>query len=111
MIAFGILDALYDEKYKVPNDMSVMGCDNTLFSKMRKLSLTTIEHFVIYKGRDACDIIMKKIKSADQKYGEIQPISIYHVEYEPQLVARGTTSYPPGKKTKINAKKKNINKY
>ena len=36
MIAFGILDALYDEKYKVPGDMSVMGCDNTLFAKMHK---------------------------------------------------------------------------
>lgn len=100
MIAFGILDALHDEKYKVPGDMSVMGCDNTLFAKMRKVSLTTIEHFVIYKGRDACDIIMKKIKTGDQKYGDIEPISIYHVEYEPQLVARGTTSYPPGKKRK-----------
>lgn len=98
MIAFGILDALHDEKYKVPGDMSVMGCDNTLFAKMRKVSLTTIEHFVIYKGRDACDIIMKKIKTGDQKYGDIEPISIYHVEYEPQLVVRGTTSYPPGKK-------------
>src|SRR5699024_7103335 len=31
MIAFGILDALQEEKYKVPGDISVMGCDNTLF--------------------------------------------------------------------------------
>ena len=36
MIAFGIIDALYDEKYKVPGDMSVMGCDNTLFAKGEK---------------------------------------------------------------------------
>lgn len=61
MIAFGILDALHEEKYKVPADISVMGCDNTLFAKMHKVSLTTIEHFVVFKGRDACDIIMKKI--------------------------------------------------
>lgn len=95
MIAFGILDALYDEKYKVPGDISVMGCDNTLFAKMHKVSLTTIEHFVIYKGRDACDIIMKKIKTRDRKYADVEPVSIYHVEYEPRLVSRGTTSYPP----------------
>ena len=63
MIAFGILDALYDEKYKVPGDISVMGCDNTLFAKMHKVYLTTIEHFVIYKGMDACDIIMKKMNT------------------------------------------------
>lgn len=44
MIAFGIMDALQDMKYKVPGDVSVMGCDNTLFSKVKKVSLTTIEH-------------------------------------------------------------------
>lgn len=100
MIAFGILDALYDAKYKVPGEMSVMGCDNTLFAKMRKVSLTTIEHFVIYKGRDACDIIMKKIKTRDKKYADIEPVSIYHVEYEPRIVSRGTTSYPRTKAKK-----------
>ena len=88
------VDALYDEKYRVPGDMSVMGCDNTLFAKVKKVSLTTIEHFVIYKGMDACDIIMKKIGSRTKKYTEIEPVSIYHVEYEPKVVVRGTTSYP-----------------
>lgn len=94
MIAFGILDALHDAKYKVPADISVMGCDNTLFAKMHKVALTTIEHFVIYKGRDACDIIMKKIKSHDRRYAELDPVSIYHIEYEPRLVQRGTTASP-----------------
>lgn len=100
MIAFGILDALHDEKYRVPRDVSVMGCDNTLFARMHKVSLTTIEHFVIYKGRDACDIIMKKIKTRDRQYSEMEPISIYHVEYEPKIVIRGTTSYPRNRNKK-----------
>ncbi|MDY5846120.1 MAG: LacI family DNA-binding transcriptional regulator [Bariatricus sp.] len=105
MIAFGILDALQSEKYKVPGDVSVMGCDNTLFAKMNKVSLTTIEHFVVFKGRDACDIIMKKIQTQNSRISEFQPISTYHVEYEPKLIVRGTTSYA---KSKINSKHKNI---
>ena len=100
MIAFGILEALHDEKYRVPGDMSVMGCDNTLFARMHKISLTTIEHFVIYKGRDACDIIMKKIHTRNRQYSEMKPVSIYHVEYEPRIVTRGTTSYPKTRKKK-----------
>ena len=36
MIAFGILDALHEAKIKVPSEMSVMGCDNTLFARMHK---------------------------------------------------------------------------
>lgn len=106
MIAFGILDALHEEKYKVPGDISVMGCDNTLFARMHKVALTTIEHFVVFKGRDACDIIMKKIMSQKSPYSDIQPISTYHVEYEPKLITRGTTSYA---KTKISSFSKKIN--
>lgn len=104
MIAFGIMDALHDMKYKVPGDISVMGCDNTLFAKVKRVSLTTIEHFVIYKGMDACDIIMKKIQSYRKRYTEIEPVSIYHVEYEPKIVVRGTTAYPRSEKRKINKK-------
>ena len=81
MIAFGILDALYEAKIKVPGDISVMGCDNTLFARMHKVELTTIEHFVIFKGRDACDIIMKKISSHNNKYSDMEPISTYPVSY------------------------------
>ena len=102
MIAFGILDALHEAKIKVPSEMSVMGCDNTLFARMHKVDLTTIENFVIFKGRDACDIIMKKIASHDTRYSEIEPISTYHVEYEPQLIIRGTTSYAKEKRKKKN---------
>ena len=104
MIAFGILDALYEEKYKVPGDMSVMGCDNTLFARMHHIALTTVEHFVIHKGRDACDIIMKKMKARSEQCAGIEPVSIYHIEYEPQIVMRGTTGYPNLKKRKINTK-------
>ncbi len=97
MIAFGVMDALHESKLKVPGDVSVMGCDNTLFARLHKVSLTTIEHFVVFKGRDACDI-MKKIASHAYEYSEIEPISTYHVEYEPKLIVRGTTSYAKKRK-------------
>ena len=93
MMAFGIMDALQEEKYKIPGDMSVIGCDNIIFSGMSHLSLTTIEHFVPLKGRDACDIIIRKIKSSKDTYDGTNPISIYNIEYEPKLIARKTTSY------------------
>ena len=98
MIAFGIIDALQEEKLKVPGDVSVIGCDNIIFSRMSHMSLTTIEHFVPLKGRDACDIIMRKIESARSAYSETQPTSIYHIEYEPKLIVRKTTGYARQKK-------------
>ena len=47
----------------------------------------------VLKGRDACDIVVKKIASLNTYNSEIQPTSIYHVEYEPKLIIRGSTSY------------------
>ena len=100
MIAFGIMDALHEFKIKVPSEVSVMGCDNTLFARMHNVDLTTIEHFVIYKGMDACDIIMKKIALHHSTYSEMPPISTYHVEYEPRLIVRGTTGYAKNQRRK-----------
>ena len=102
MIAFGVMDALHEAKIKVPADVSVMGCDNTLFARMHNMNLTTIEHFVTFKGRDACDIIMKKIASHHSANMETAPISTYHVEYEPQLIVRGTTTYAKNARKKKN---------
>lgn len=93
MIAFGIIDALQEEKLKVPSDVSVIGCDNIIFGRMSQMSLTTIEHFVPLKGRDACDIIMRKIESAHNPYIDMEPTSTYHIEYEPKLIVRKTTAY------------------
>ena len=100
MMAIGALDALQEARLHVPRDVSVIGCDNIFYSGIRRIALTTIEHFVALKGRDACDIIMKKILSQNSQYSEIQPISTYHVEYEPRLIVRGTTSYAKTKKGK-----------
>ena len=46
MVAFGILDALYELKYKVPNDISVSGFDNIPMADMNRITLTTEEHSI-----------------------------------------------------------------
>ena len=106
MIAFGIIDALQEEKLKVPGDVSVIGCDNIIFGRKSQMSLTTIEHFVPLKGRDACDIIMKKIESAHNAYLDTEPTSTYHIEYEPKLIVRKTTAYVNSRSKKKKGKKK-----
>ena len=74
-------------------DVSVIGCDDIFYSGIRRLSLTTIDHFVALKGRDACDIIIRKITTNDQFYTGLQPTSVYNIEYTPKLIVRKTTAY------------------
>lgn len=95
MVAFGAMDVLQEKKFRIPADVSVVGCDNTIFSGLHTIGLTTVEHFVPQKGRDACDIIVRKIESRKICRQGDEPTSIYHVEYEPRLIVRGSTGYAP----------------
>lgn len=99
MMAIGALDALRDARLHVPRDVSVIGCDNIFYSSLGSISLTTIDHFVSQKGRDACDIIIRKIGMDDRFQRDAQPISVYNIEYMPKLIVRRTTGYAnPGKR-------------
>lgn len=50
MVALGIRDALLNLHYKIPEEISVVGCDNLLISGMKGIDLTTVEHFAPKKG-------------------------------------------------------------
>ena len=93
MMAIGALDALHEERIHVPKEVSVIGCDNIFYSGIRRISLTTIDHFVALKGRDACDIIIRKIDTIDHFYMDMAPTSLYNIEYTPKIIARKTTGY------------------
>ena len=105
MMAFGAMDALLERQYRIPGDISVVGCDNTLFSRFHTIGLTTVEHFVDQKGRDACDIILRKIESQKSYRKGDEPTSIYHIEYEPRLIVRGSTGYAPDESNHEKKKK------
>ena len=94
MVALGIRDALLDRHYRIPEDISVLGCDNLLFSGLRGIDLTTVEHFTPKKGENACEILLKKIEERKQNRDKSSQGMIYHIEYEPRLILRGSTSYP-----------------
>ena len=108
MMAIGALDALQEARLHVPRDVSVIGCDNIFYSGIRRIALTTIEHFVALKGRDACDIIIRKIGTKDSFFSDIQPTSLYNIEYSPRVIARKTTGYAKVEK-KVKKQKTNKN--
>lgn len=88
-IAFGILAAMADRGLRVPEDRSVAGFDNTSLSAIPQLSLTTVEHSASLKGKKAVDLIHQKNSRSDSS--EDADV-IVHMEYEPRLIVRKTTS-------------------
>jgi LacI family transcriptional regulator len=88
MVAFGILDALYEMKYRVPSDFSVCGFDNVPMSNMNRISLTSVEHSIEAKGREAVDIIARLRDSKTKN----QPRSfVTKLEFEPFIIKRKST--------------------
>jgi LacI family transcriptional regulator len=92
MVAYGILNAIHEKGLRVPQDYSVCGFDNIFPSAFGTIALTTIENFITHKGRDAVDILIRKIKN---QRSDLKPDSIYRVEYKPMLIIRGSTGAPP----------------
>jgi LacI family transcriptional regulator len=88
MVAFGILNALDEKKYRVPADYSVCGFDNIFPASFRNISLTSVEHFIADKGKVAFDILLKKI---NYRLSGAAPNSVYKIEYKPQLIVRRST--------------------
>ncbi|MFR5525291.1 MAG: substrate-binding domain-containing protein, partial [[Clostridium] innocuum] len=88
MTAFGIMAALIQQGCRIPQDYSVAGFDNIHLSSMPNISLTSIEHASILKGKEAVDMIYKKnnkdTRSKGHKY-------ILRLEYEPELIIRKST--------------------
>ena len=90
MVAYGVLDALRAEGRRVPEDYSVCGFDNIFPSQFLPVGLTTVEHYIADKGRNAFEILHSKMS------GESSDRNITRVEFKHHLIVRDSTAAPRG---------------
>ncbi|HOV39456.1 MAG TPA: LacI family DNA-binding transcriptional regulator [Spirochaetales bacterium] len=88
MVAVGIMDAAKKQGFAIPEDLSVGGFDNIFLSTLSQPPLTTIDHHIYYRAKHAVDILLDKIVKVENQTG------VFRVEYEPQLIIRGSTGNP-----------------
>jgi DNA-binding LacI/PurR family transcriptional regulator len=84
--ALGVLGVLSEAGIRVPDEVSVMGHDNTALAAMRYIRLTTIDQDRVTLGRIATEAVIRRI-------GEPAAVAAHHV-VQPHLVVRGTTAQP-----------------
>ena len=63
LVAHGVITALGELHIKVPEEISVVGNDDILFSKCARMKLTTIHAPMQELGRKAAEILIRNIKS------------------------------------------------
>ena len=78
------------EKYRIPYDYSVCGFDNTMISQYRRISMTSVENFDVNRGREAVDVLIRKIEAGNRNE-EQEPPSLFRVAFASRLIARGST--------------------
>ena len=66
-VANGIMDAITSLGYRIPEDFSVCGFDNTLVASFSGISLTTIDHCIGEKGAYAVSMLRNQRTRMEQK--------------------------------------------
>jgi LacI family transcriptional regulator len=69
--AYELIKQLKNKGYKVPEDVSVVGFDNDMYSKLSNPQLTTVEVSKQMMVQTACDFIYKKIDNEHLHLGKI----------------------------------------
>ncbi|MBR0382258.1 MAG: LacI family DNA-binding transcriptional regulator [Eubacterium sp.] len=90
-ISFGIMDALRKMGYRIPEDFSVCGFDNTLASSFAGISLTTIDHSIEEKGTAAVRMLIDTHEARTSSDHKDRKTAMMRLEYDPVLQIREST--------------------
>ena len=94
LAAIGALNAIEEIGLRVPEDISLVGYDNTSLAGMRHLSLTTVHQPRHDIGKTAMDLVVERIRGVRVKRRR--------VVLAPVLVVRSTTAPPPRERAPVS---------
>ena len=86
-VAIGVISAALRRGLRVPEDISIVGFDDSPLASMFWPGLTTIHHPIAEMTQRACEMLIEKIESKDT-----QPV----VRFDFDIIRRETTTAPPG---------------
>ena len=72
-VAFELIGAAYDRGLKIPEDLSVIGCDGDDFGALIRPALTSVKQPDIEQGCEAVQVLLKKIGNGNAESVILQP--------------------------------------
>ncbi len=71
VIAYKFIETLNKNNYHVPNDVSVVGFDNSIYALLSPVEITTVDNNIVEMVDKAITIMVKKIKNPNRTYGRV----------------------------------------
>ena len=84
------MDALIERGYRIPEDFSVIGSDNLLFSNLSRVSLTTIEHHPDIVAQSALSTLLSRTHIFVNNQSASNA-ACFQVRCQPALIVHGST--------------------
>ncbi len=85
LIAMGVLARLREAKIRVPEDISVLGCDDSTLAHLKIADLTSLKEPLYLMGRTGFELLINRIENKGKRF---QP---KNVKIKPELVIRSST--------------------
>jgi LacI family transcriptional regulator len=89
MLAIGVMQAARQRGVRVPDELSVLGFDDTFEASIVTPTLTTVRQPLAEMGRMAVNLLVRQLQN--------QRIEALHVQLETKLVVRESTAPPPAR--------------